>query len=193
MLDLDPILRFEKALERAVSRETFDPTAMALSTVDEAGRPSVRMVLLKGVDRRGFTFFTNRTSRKAAQLAKRPYAALCFHWPVAAEQVRIEGRIELVPDAESDDYFSSRPRGSQIGAWASRQSAVLASREALEDRVRRIEERFAGGAVPRPPFWGGYLLVPDRIEFWVGQESRLHDRWVHVRTGEGWSVERLYP
>jgi pyridoxamine 5'-phosphate oxidase len=193
MAGSDPIVRFQNALENAVASEPFDATAMALSTVDEHGRPSVRMVLLKSADQQGFRFFTNRASRKAGQLAAQPFAALCFHWPANVEQVRIEGRVERLPERESDEYFATRPRGSQIGAWASRQSEVLASREALEERTRLLEARFAGGPVPRPPFWGGYLLVPDRIEFWHGQPSRLHDRWLYVRSGEGWTVERLYP
>jgi pyridoxamine 5'-phosphate oxidase len=193
MLDADPMVQFKSALDRALSREPFDATAMALATVDASGRPSLRMVLLKGADARGFSFFTNRGSRKAAELDARPFGALCFHWPKAAEQVRVEGRVELLPEAESDDYFASRPRGSQLGAWASRQSEALRSREVLEERTRAIEARFAGVTVPRPPFWGGYLLVPDRVEFWYGQESRLHDRWVYLRSGDGWITERLYP
>lgn len=193
MLDADPMVQFKSALEGALAREPFDATAMALATVDASGRPSVRMVLLKGADARGFSFFTNRGSRKAEQLGARPFGALCFHWPAAVEQVRVEGRVELLPEAESDDYFASRPRGSQLGAWASRQSEALVSREALEERTRAVEARFAGAPVPRPPFWGGYLLVPDRVEFWYGQESRLHDRWVYLRSGDGWTTERLYP
>ena len=168
---------------------------MTLATADAAGRPSARIVLLKGIDPRGFVFFTNRESRKARELEERPFAALVLHWPKAAEQIRVEGRVERVSDAESDLYFATRPRGSQIGAWASSQSRPLESREALLNRVREAEARFAGQPVPRPPFWGGYRLVPDRIEIWRGQESRLHDRVVYARDAEGdpWREERLYP
>jgi pyridoxamine 5'-phosphate oxidase len=191
----DPIAHARALLEERRRTEPTDATAAALATVDASGRPSARMVLLKGIDARGFVFFTNHGSRKAHDLAAKPVAALCLHWPRAAEQVRVEGRVERVSDAESDAYFASRPRGSQIGAWASRQSATLPSRDALLERVREIEARFEGRDVPRPEFWGGYRVVPDRIEFWHGQESRLHDRVVYARDegGDGWRVERLYP
>ena len=191
----DPIALARDLLAQRRTTEPTDATAMTLATVDAAGRPSARMVLLKGIDDRGFVFFSNRESRKARELEQRPFAALVLHWPRAAEQLRVEGRVEQVSDAESDLYFATRPRGSQVGAWASSQSRPLESREALIKRVREVEARFAGEAVPRPPFWGGYRLVPDRIEIWRGQESRLHDRLVYTREGEGdpWRVERLYP
>jgi pyridoxamine 5'-phosphate oxidase len=189
----DPIALARELLAERRATEPTDATAMTLATADAAGRPSARMVLLKGIDDRGFVFFTNHESRKARELAENPFAALCLHWPRAAEQLRVEGRVERITDAESDLYFATRPRGSQIGAWASAQSAPLPSREALLDRVREVEARFAGRDVPRPPFWGGYRLVPDRIERWRGQESRLHDRQLFVRDGDGWRVERLYP
>jgi pyridoxamine 5'-phosphate oxidase len=184
---------FVEAFARAKARETSDATAMTLATADASGRPSARMVLLKGVDQRGFVFYTNRESRKARELDQVPFAALCIHWPVGEEQVRVEGRVERIADDESDAYFATRPRGSQIGAWASRQSQPLASREELEARIAELEERFAGEPVPRPPFWGGYRVVPDRIELWKGLPSRLHERLVFVREGAGWRTEHLYP
>ncbi|KYF82645.1 pyridoxine/pyridoxamine 5'-phosphate oxidase [Sorangium cellulosum] len=189
----DPFVLARELLEQRQTTEPTDATAMTLATADASGRPSARMVLLKGIDDRGFVFFTNHGSRKAAELAANPFAALCIHWAKAAEQIRVEGRVERVTEAESDAYFATRPRGSQIGAWASRQSAPLPSRERLIERVREIEDRFEGGPVPRPEFWGGYRVVPERIEFWRGQESRLHDRVVYHRDGDGWRVERLYP
>ncbi|WP_437774691.1 pyridoxamine 5'-phosphate oxidase [Sorangium sp. So ce1097] len=189
----DPLVLARDLLEQRQTTEPTDATAMTLATVDASGRPSARMVLLKGIDDRGFVFFTNYASRKAADLEANPFAALCIHWAKAAEQIRVEGRVERISDAESDAYFATRPRGSQIGAWASRQSAPLPSRERLIERVREIEARFDGRPVPRPAFWGGYRVVPERVELWRGQESRLHDRVVYLRDGDGWRVERLYP
>lgn len=188
----DPIARFVDALERARSVEPHDPTAMMLATADARGRPSARMVLLKGVDARGFVFYSNRESRKGRELSENAFAALVVYWPASGQQVRIEGRVEQVSDEESDAYFATRPRGSQLGAWASEQSRALGSLEELEARMRQAEERFPG-AVPRPPYWGGYVVVPDRIEFWFQRESRLHERIVYVREGDGFRVERLYP
>ena len=173
--------------------EGIDTAPAALATADASGRPSVRMVLLRGADDRGFVFHTNYTSRKARDLAENPRAALCIHWHALEEQIRVEGTIERLSDAESDAYFASRPRGSQLGAWASRQSAALPTRETLEEEYRATERRFEGQAVPRPPFWGGYRLVPDMIEFWFGRPDRLHDRLVYTRQGDGWSIRRLYP
>lgn len=166
---------------------------MTLATADPSGRPSARVVLLKGVDERGFVFFTNYGSRKARELQDNPQAALCFYWRDFDEQVRVEGRVELLPEEESDAYFASRERASQIGAWASRQSEPMASRTQLLARYAAIEARFAGRPVPRPPFWGGFLLVPQRIEFWFNQIHRLHDRIVYTRQGDGWQSERLFP
>lgn len=188
----DPLVRFHQAFARARLVEVHDPTAMTLATVGEDGRPSARIVLLKDADARGFTFFTNRESRKGRELAQRPFASLVIHWPSHAEQVRIEGRVELVSDEESDAYFATRPRGSQIGAWASQQSRVLGTREELVASVAAVEARFPE-RVPRPPHWGGYRVVPARIEFWYGREDRLHERLVYLREGEGWTIERLYP
>jgi pyridoxamine 5'-phosphate oxidase len=188
----DPLVRFQEAFAVARAREGGDPTAVALATADANARPSVRMVLLKGVDERGFVFFTNYGSRKARELDDNPHAALCFFWRDLEQQVRAEGPIERVTAAESDAYFASRARGSQIGAWASKQSETLRSREVLLERVREIEARFPGD-VPRPPFWGGFRLVPERVEFWQGQASRLHDRDVYERDGAGWRVSHLYP
>jgi pyridoxamine 5'-phosphate oxidase len=192
MSSADPITEFLNAMERAVSRQV-DTAPVALATADASGRPSVRMVLLRGVDGRGFVFHTNYQSRKALELAENPRAALCVHWPSLEEQIRIEGRVQKLDFAESDAYFASRPRGSQLGAWASNQSAVLASRERLEEEYRETERRFEGQPVPRPPFWGGFRLIPERIEFWFGRPDRLHDRLLYVLDGEAWRIERLYP
>jgi pyridoxamine 5'-phosphate oxidase len=188
----NPITEFLSAIERAERRQV-DTAPVALATADASGKPSVRMVLLRGVDERGFVFHTNYESRKARELDENPRAALCVHWHSLEEQIRIEGRVERLGADESDVYFASRPRGSQLGAWASRQSAPLASRETLEEEYRATERRFEGSSVPRPPFWGGYRLIPDRIEFWFGRPDRLHDRLLYVRDGSGWRIERLYP
>lgn len=189
----DPIAAFQEALARAKTRETSDATAMTLATVSADGRPSARVVLLKSVDSQGFVFYTNFTSRKGREIEKHPYAALCFHWPAAAEQVRIEGHVERVSDAEADAYFASRPRGSQIGAWASTQSEIIASREELEKAFADVEERYQGRDVPRPPHWSGFRVAPERIEFWFGRDSRLHDRYLYVRTENGYSSNQLWP
>ena len=192
MSSANPITEFLNAIERAGNRQV-DTAPVALATADTAGRPSVRMVLLRGVDERGFVFHTNYNSRKAKDMVANPYGALCFHWQTLEEQIRVEGTIERLPDRESDEYFRSRPRGSQLGAWASDQSAVLPSRETLEEKYREIERRFDGQEVHRPPFWGGFRLVPERIEFWFGRPDRLHDRLLYTRDGSAWRIERLYP
>jgi pyridoxamine 5'-phosphate oxidase len=188
----NPITEYLSAVEQAAARGV-DTAPVALATADAGGRPSVRMVLLRGADERGFVFHTNYTSRKARELTDNPYAAICVHWHAIEEQIRIEGTVVRLDDRESDEYFATRPRGSQIGAWASRQSETLRSREELEEEYRASEQRFEGGAVPRPAFWGGYRLIPERIEFWFGRADRLHDRLLYVREGDGWRIERLYP
>lgn len=192
MASADPITEFQNAVERARAHQV-DTAPVVLATTDAAGRPSARLVLLRGADARGFVFFTNYNSRKGRELAGNPHAALCFHWASLDEQIRIEGRVERVSDDESDAYFAGRPRGSQLGAWASDQSDVLPSRETLEEKYREIERRFEGQTVERPAFWGGFRLTPVRIEFWFGRPDRLHDRVVYVRDGSAWRIERLYP
>jgi pyridoxamine 5'-phosphate oxidase len=192
MSSANPITEFLSAIERAQNRQV-DTAPSALATVDDQGRPSVRMVLLRGVDERGFIFHTNYGSRKGRDLAQNPHAALCFHWPSLEEQIRVEGTVERLSAEESDAYFASRPRGSQIGAWVSDQSQVLPTREELEYRYREAEHRFEGKPVPRPPFWGGFRLAPVSIEFWFGRPDRLHDRILYTRQGDGWKIERLYP
>jgi pyridoxamine 5'-phosphate oxidase len=189
----DPFELFRAWFAEARTAEPNDPEAMALATADADGRPSARMVLLKGVDERGFVFYTNREGRKAADLAANPNAALLFHWKSLRRQVRVEGPVSLVSDAESDAYFASRSRDSQLGAWASDQSRPLDSRETFEARFEAMRARFDGGPVPRPPHWGGYRVTPERIEFWIDRAHRLHERRLFVRDGNGWSEGLLYP
>jgi pyridoxamine 5'-phosphate oxidase len=190
--DLDPITRFQQLFARAAASEP-DATAVALATADASGAPSVRMVLLKAVDAAGFVFFTNHESRKGRELSVNARAALCFYWPTLGAQVRVEGGVERVTAAESEEYFATRPRESQLGAWASRQSRPLASPAALREEFERASARFAGQPVPRPPVWGGYRVLAERIEFWHSGEYRLHDRILYTREGEGWKSERLFP
>ena len=166
---------------------------MALGTVDEDGNPSVRIVLLKAYDERGFVFYTNYDGRKGRELLARPRAALCFFWPTIDVQVRIEGSVAEVADDEADAYFATRHRMSQIGAWASRQSEPLESPDALDKRVAKYEREFEGKAVPRPPHWSGFRVQPERIEFWKGKPSRLHERHLYTRAANGWKIETLYP
>ena len=188
----NPITEFLNAIERATAHQV-DTAPASLATADAQGHPSVRIVLIRHIDERGFVFHTNYTSRKGRELDENPHASLCFYWPTLDEQIRIEGTVARLPADESDAYFYARPRGSQLGAWASEQSAVLPSRETLESKYRSIEERFRDTPVPRPPFWGGYRLTPSRIEFWYGRPDRLHDRVRYTRGKDGWQIERLYP
>src|SRR3954468_24090096 len=187
----DPVALFSELFDRA-KRNLAEPDAMVLSTVDANGRPSARYVLLKGVDDRGFVFYTNLESRKARALDAHPYAALTFYWPPAI-QVRIEGDVERVPDADADAYFGTRPRGSQIGAWASLQSTALDSRAALDARVAQIEERFRDTAVPRPPFWSGFRVVATSMGFWTRDPARLHERVIFHRNQGPWRRAFLFP
>lgn len=190
--DIDPFDVYLRAADRA-RQEGVDTTPAALGTADAAGRPSVRVVLLRQVDRRGFVFYTNYASRKALELSANPRAALCQHWPTLEEQIRVEGAVEKVTAAESDAYFAGRPRDSQIGAWASDQSQDLDSRGVLEARYAEVEARFKGVPVTRPPFWGGFRIVPDRIEFWYGRPGRLHERLLFVRSNGTWTTRQLFP
>lgn len=169
------------------------PESMALATSTPDGAPSVRMMLLKDFGEDGFAFYTNYDSRKGVELLENPRAAIVMHWPILERQVRVEGTVEKVSAEKSDSYFRTRPRGSQLGAWASQQSAELESRQVMEQRYREHEAQFAAGDVPLPPFWGGFRLVPQHIEFWQGRLNRLHDRLRYTREGDGWTVTRLYP
>jgi pyridoxamine 5'-phosphate oxidase len=194
MTPANPYQLFEEVFRQASGTGMTEPNAVALATADAEGHPSVRMVLMKGFDERGFVFFTNLESRKAREIGANPHAALCFYWQSIGRQVRVEGRVEPVTDEEADTYFASRARGSQIGAWSSIQSRTLENREDLLERVRQSEERFGDAPIPRPPFWSGFRIVPHRIEFWSAGEFRLHDRIVYERTGDGeWSTRKLYP
>lgn len=216
-LELDPIAQFNRWFEQATGArasgrirklivtiyksfltffgaETPDINAMTLATADKEGRPSARIVLLKGVDERGFIFFTNYDSRKGHELTENPRGALVFHWSDLERQVCIAGDVTKLPDTESETYFKSRPRGSRIGAWASKQSEVVADRAELEQKWQELEARHPGDEVPKPPFWGGYILSPTRIEFWQGRPNRLHDRFRYTRQpDQTWKIERLSP
>ena len=189
----DPIALFQAWLDEATKSEISDPTAMTLATVGADGMPAARLVLLKGIDHGGFVFYTNFESRKGVHLLGQPKAALCFHWKSLRRQVRVEGTVEQVMAAEADAYFATRPRGSQIGAWASRQSRPLNSRFELEKEVALHAAKFGIAAVPRPPHWSGFRVIPQLIEFWQDRPFRLHDRLVFHRQGGAWRTERLFP
>lgn len=196
MVDLhteDPIALFSQWLDDAKATNLDEPTAMALATATPEGVPSVRMVLLKAVDERGFVFYTNLASRKALELHANPHAALCFHWMPLKRQVRVRGPVEQVADEEADAYFASRPRTSRIGAWASKQSQAMDDPMALEKRVARYLAKYPVGDVPRPTFWSGYRVLPHEIEFWIDRQYRLHERVLYVRQDGAWQAQRLYP
>lgn len=189
----DPYALFAEWMAEATKTEPNDPNAMCLATATPDGRPSARMVLLKGQDARGFVFYTNLESRKGGELAANPHAALCFHWKTLQRSVRVEGRVEAVTDAEADAYYASRHRSSRIGAWASRQSRPLEGRWALEKAVAEYTLKFGLGEIPRPAFWSGFRILPARIEFWRDMPFRLHERRVFLAEGEAWREEALYP
>jgi pyridoxamine 5'-phosphate oxidase len=198
-VDPDPIVQFGRWFQEASASNTTagwgESNAMTLATAAPDGRPSARIVLLKGFDQRGFVFYTNYASRKGLELAAHPFAALVLWWPQLERQVRIEGPVERVSEQESDTYFQTRPTGSQLGAWASAQSTIIADRSVLEERLEQFQARYLDGQVPRPPLWGGYRLCPDKIEFWQGRPDRLHDRLQYHRpeVGSAWLLERLAP
>lgn len=190
----DPFAQFEKWWQEAIHADIEEPNAMTLATASADGMPDARIVLLKGFDDRGFTFFTNYNSAKGMQLLENPRGALVFFWKELERQIRISGLVSLAPGRISDDYFNSRPEGSRIGAWASPQSEVIGNREWLEENERKFQEEYAGREIPRPPHWGGYVLKPTRVEFWQGRPSRLHDRLLYsLRDNGTWNIERLAP
>jgi pyridoxamine 5'-phosphate oxidase len=192
-VDPDPLVQFEVWLRAAVEAELILPNAVALATADERGRPSVRMVLLKDFGPKGFVFYSNYDSRKGRELAVNPHAAMVVHWAQLERQVRVSGPVEQVSRAESEAYWKSRPRSTQLGAWASRQSTPIPSRATLDDALQAATERYEQGDVPLPPRWGGFVLHPEEIEFWQGRLSRLHDRLLYRRAGEEWTLARLSP
>jgi pyridoxamine 5'-phosphate oxidase len=192
-LYLEAINAFQEKYARTAELGVREPSAMSLATVDANGQPSIRTVLLRGIDERGFVFFTNSQSRKGEQMTGNPQVALTFYWDAWAEQVHVEGRVEIIPDSESDEYWKTRARLSQIGAWGSDQSRPLSGRDEFMASVAEIEKRFEGQDVPRPPHWFGYRVVPHRIELWSGREGRLHERFVYEANGISWTKQMLYP
>ncbi len=192
--DKNAIAQFEKWFKDVVDQKIPDGNAAVLSTVSAEGRPSARILLLRGFDDNGFVFYTNYDSRKGKEMEKNPYVALTFFWQSLERQIRIEGRVEKQTEADSDDYFNRRPKGSRLGAWASPQSNVIPDRSFLDNKLNEVENKFPGENVPRPEFWGGYILKPITIEFWQGRASRLHDRLLYTQIGNGsWKIERLAP
>lgn len=193
-LPTDPLETFHDWLNQAKESEINDPAAMAIATSTKNGKPSVRMVLLKQADQDGFKFHTNTESQKGNELAENPQVALCFHWKTLRKQIRVEGIIEQATQQEADEYFASRPRARQIGAWASQQSRPLNSRKNLEDRIKELEKQYPEDTkVPRPDYWQGYRVKPEKIEFWWDNPDRLHDRFTYTKTGKSWDIQRLYP
>jgi pyridoxamine 5'-phosphate oxidase len=192
-LESHPLDQFEHWFSQAVELKIHEPNAMSLATVDENGRPLLRTVLLKYFDRKGFVFFTNYESRKAAHMAANPQVSLLFPWVTLERQVIVQGRAEKISTAESLKYFTSRPRESQLGAWVSSQSSVISSRKLLMQKLSEIKEKFAHGEVPLPSFWGGYRVIPETVEFWQGGPARLHDRFLYTPSDSGWSIDRLSP
>jgi len=189
----DPILQVENWLQEAIKSDLYEPTAMVVSTVSLKGRPSSRVLLLKGITKEGLVFFTNYNSRKGLELIENPYAAVNFFWPELERQVRVEGKIEKTSEKESDEYFQSRPRGSQLGALVSSQSQVISGREKLEKEKALLEKKYEGQSIPKPSHWGGYILRPDYFEFWQGRPDRLHDRIAYTKIDSDWKIERLAP
>jgi len=189
----DPFRLFHHWFAEAAQAGLLDPHAMAVSTVNATGRVSSRIVLLKSLDTKGFVFFTNYQSRKGKELHRHPRTSLLFYWPELGRQVRVEGKAVRVSAKESDDYFASRPRGSQLSAWASHQSQLVPNRQVLEKQMKELEKKYEGQKVPRPPHWGGYRVLPEGVEFWSGRRNRLHDRLLYRKKGSGWKIDRLAP
>lgn len=192
-IESNPIERFRQLYHQIFQADKAESSAVTLATANPDSRPSVRVVLLKDFDEHGFVFYTNLESRKAIELKANPYAALCFYWEAIHYQVRVEGPVAQVSDEEAESYFATRARGSQIGAWASRQSSTLADRATLEQRFKQFEKEFEGKQVPRPPFWSGFRVIPERFEFWKREENRLHERILYVRKSGNWKMSLLYP